>query len=528
MYNYFKDNNEYDECTARGTCSIPPSISAVQETLLVIIRQCAFYISKLKSLEKSTKQEEISLINMFSYAISYTSYNDTQIIGMIKSAYQKLHLLRKNYQEKCKVLNLPKSDLKDKIIINEDTKLSQIIGLGEKYFQIRCKQEPKEKKNLADLLIMIIKNTADNLLSVYEYNAEDNNITDVIINSLNLLNKQKVTLSAIEEYIDILIEQNMSLVERLYRLQKERYGEIQKTEVNLSTRSGNCILVSGSNLNDLNSLLEFTENEDIDIYTHDNLIIAHGFEKLKKYKNLHGQFGNCKDNCVLDFAVFPGAVLITRNSNINTEYLYRGRIFTTSGITPQGVISIRNNDYTKLIKSAKEAKGFAKGQEKTNEIIGFNQKDIEYIFENLKEKINNGKIKNIIILDCSGYKNQYFIDLLKNLKQTNFIISFSYLIEKQNAITINCGNNQPLIWKVMTTLNKYIPLNDDRINYLFSKCDSRTISNMIHLNKIGAKKIYLTNCSPNSINPSLKSYITNYYGIKNTTTPDKDFKKINE
>ena len=526
MYNYNRNNNEYDECTARGACSIPPSISAVQETLLVIIRQCAFYISKLKSLEKTTSKEELNLINMFADAISSTAYYNGQVAGMIKTAYLKLDNLRKVYQEKCKVLNLPKSDIKDKIIIKPDTNLSQIIALGEKYFHQRCKQEPKDKKNLTDLLILIIKNTAENLLSLYEYNAEDNNIVDSVLNSLNILNKTKVLNETIYEAISELIKLNISLIERLYRLQKEKFGSIEKVKVNLSTRAGNAILISGTNLNDAYNLLEYTKNENIDIYTHDNLMIVHGFSNFKKYKNLVGHFGNCTENCILDFAVFPGAVFITRNSNINTDYLYRGRIFTTSGITPQGAVTIKDNNFSKLLVSAKEAKGFAKGQLKTNETVGFNQSELEDNFKNLKSKLDNNEITNIIILDCSGVKSEYFEQLVKKLSKKCYILSFSYNTDRENLLVINCGNNQPLIWKVMMTLNKYIPINDKRVFYLFSKCDSRTITNMIYLNSTGAKNIYLSDCSPNSINPSLKAYITQNYGITNTTTPIEDFKSL--
>ena len=291
---------------------------------------------------------------MFADAISSTAYNDSKITGMIKTAYQKLDSLRKKYQEKCKVLNLPKSDIKDKIYIPHDSNLSQIIALGEKYFHQRCKQEPKDKRNLTDLLILIIKNTAENLLSLYEYNTEDNNTVDAILNSLDLLNKTKVQPNTINEWILNLVQLNLNLIEKLYRLQKERFGPIDKTTVNLSTRSGHAILVSGTNLNDIYNLLEFTKNENIDIYTHDNLIIAHGFQNIKKYKNLIGHFGNCTENCILDFAVFPGAILITRNSNINTDYLYRGRIFTTAAITP-GVTPSASGVRGKRVKAATSA-----------------------------------------------------------------------------------------------------------------------------------------------------------------------------
>lgn len=515
MYNNFSENYEYDECTARGACSVPPSVSAIQETLLVIIRQSAFYICKLKSLEKSTECEDNQIINMFADVAASTAYTDMQLCGMINTAYNILNVLRKRYQDKCKSLNLPKSDLKDKLYIKPEVTLAQIIAIGEQYFHKKYKSMTQDKKLYSDLLVNIIKNTSESLIQLLDYAKTDSDTTDLILNALNMLNKSKVSDSDYLYYIENLNKKNIHILERLYRIQKENFGIITETEVSLSTKKGKAILVSGSNLNDLYSLLEFTKNEEIDIYTHDNLIIAHAFEKFKNYKNLKGNFGSCKENCILDFALFPGAILITKNSNINTEYLYRGRIFTTAKIVPKGIAQIKNNDFSELIKSASEAKGFAKDKDKPSEVVGISQHSLDEYFRTIAEKLNKKELTGIIIFDSFGYNTDLYDAIAKKTSNKAAILSFSYNIGNiKNSLTINTGYNQGFIWKVLNTLNKYITLNDDDIYYCFSKCDSRTISNMIHLNLIGAKNIYLTNCSPNSINPSLKNFITKHFNIK--------------
>ena len=43
FYNYGYDNSEYNECDARGACSIAPKVSSLQEVLIIILRQIAFY-----------------------------------------------------------------------------------------------------------------------------------------------------------------------------------------------------------------------------------------------------------------------------------------------------------------------------------------------------------------------------------------------------------------------------------------------------------------------------------------------------
>ena len=83
------------------------------------------------------------------------------------------------------------------------------------------------------------------------------------------------------------------------------------------------------------------------------------------------------ENCILDFATFPGAIFLTKNFSQNLEFLYRGRLFTTAKIQPQGVVKIDNDNYTPLIESALAAKGFAKGRAKDSEFVGYDSEKLD-------------------------------------------------------------------------------------------------------------------------------------------------------
>ena len=523
MYNQFSENFEYDECTARGSCSLAPSVAAVQEVILLIIKQCAFYIQKLKALGIEMQNSDVALIEMFSDSIISTAYRDEELSAIIKTAYAKLDLLREEYSNKCREFNISKTDIQNRLYLKHDINLSQIIAFGEKIFRERYRQYSPKRRNYIDLLTVVVKNAAKNLISIQEYHPYRKQNMDTILYSLNLLNKPYVSFLRYRNAIESLVNLNFDVFENLYKLHIEKFGKIERTNVNFSTKKGKAILVSGSNLSDLLSLLEYTKNESIDIYTHDSLLIAHSFSKFKEYKNLAGQFGSCQENCLLDFAVFPGAILITKNSNINTEYIYRGRIFTTSNIIPQGVMSIHDNEYASLVESANEAKGFAKGQNRPEEEIGFNEEDLEDEFFNLAVKIRNNTVKNIVILDAYGERSEYFKKLFNILPEYVYILSFSYNKSgRENTLKVNCNNNQVLMWKVLEKLNKHVSIYSNFVNGFFSKCDAQTITNIIYLKQKGLTNIYLTNCTPNSINPALKAFICETYGIVEAQNPNLD------
>ena len=50
-------------------------------------------------------------------------------------------------------------------------------------------------------------------------------------------------------------------------------------------------MVSGHDLKDLAQLLEQTEGKGINVYTHSEMLPAHGYPELKKYPHLAGNFG---------------------------------------------------------------------------------------------------------------------------------------------------------------------------------------------------------------------------------------------
>lgn len=527
MHNQFSHNIEYNECTARGSCSLSPSVSAVQEVVLVILKQTAYYLQKLNLLEIGIREESYELIKLFANNIISTAYNENEIVSMINLAYQKLVDIRKKYYEICKKSKIAIINLPNKLTLDKTMSLSQIIALGEKFFQERYQKNTSEKRNYIEFLTLMIKNTAHNITTIQEYSKTNSEIITDILFCINLLNRTNISFRQYKRTISKLSEINISIFKNLYKYQTEKFGTISKTEINYSTKPGKAILVSGSNLVDLLNLLEETKNQEIDIYTHDNLIIAHAFSKFKEYANLKGQFGNCQENCILDFALFPGTILITKNSNISTEYMYRGRIFTTSNIVPQGVIQVKNNDFTELISAALNSKGFAKGQVKSSDELAFDESILENEFLDLSLKLKSNEISNVVIIDAYGDDNEYIRNLIKLLPENVYLLSLSYkTLNKDFSLNINYGDSQTLLWKIFDILNKNLSICSNKISYVFSKCDIQTLSNIIYLKERGIKNIYFTPCKPNTIKPTLMDFIKKEYGFTETSTAETDYRQI--
>lgn len=531
FYNYYRQSGdaEYNECTARGACSIAPNISSLQEVLLIFLKQLAFYAIKLNEFGQDTSNIENSIIEGLSTLVSTTDYSDKLLLNIVSRLYNTLNSAKTLYQKVCDEKKINCEDLKFELKIDTGTSLSDIITQGEKAFLAKYKKISTNLKNLSEILLFVLKSICMNILQLQDFGVDTKDAVAEVLNGLNILNYSKIQISKIKEKINRLVEVDNRLLGEINTAQKNVYGALKHADVSHSTSPGKAILVSGGSLDNLYDLLETVKDEDIDVYTHGDLLIAHAFSGFPKFDRLKGHYGDCMENCILDFATFPGAIFLTKNFSQNLEFLYRGRLFTTAKIQPQGVVKIDNDNYTPLIESALTAKGFAKGRAKDSEFVGYDSEKLDEIIDEISSKFENKEIQYLFIVGVStfSYNNQeYFKKLFKSLPKNSFVISFSYAEEQPNFLHLNLVNNLPLIYGVAEQLFKKIPVNSDRIAFFLTRCDVSSISNMLGLKLNGAKNIFLSKCPPNAMNPSVLKTLEEDYNIHLTSTPKDDIERI--
>jgi hydroxylamine reductase len=130
---------------------------------------------------------------------------------------------------------------------------------------------------------------------------------------------------------------NLKVMGLLDAAHTETFGHPVPTPVRVTPVPGKAILISGHDLHDLNALLEQTAGTGIQVYTHGEMLPAHGYPKLKQHPHLAGNYGTAWQNQRTEFAAFPGAILMTTNCIMKPEDSYRDRIFTTGLVRFPGV-----------------------------------------------------------------------------------------------------------------------------------------------------------------------------------------------
>ena len=515
MTNNFHTGYRYDRCISRGICSINPTTASLQEVILIYLKHAAYYGLKLKEHEHYSKTIKNLVLNTLSilssnYEISKNNFN------IINSSFKNVFPnIIKEFEFICN-----NDDIITNLLDKENT-LNDYIRLGEKEFNKRVQSMPVDESNLLRILFILIKSLCINILTFESFGKQANNEIIELYQALNLLNSSYKEKEELKENLIAAAKKDCELMDKIRQAQEELYGKQNEYEVSFSTQKGKAILVVGSNLKELEQILNEFKNKDIDIYTHDNMLLAHTFPIFKKYKNLKGQFGQGIESCLLDFSTFPGPIILTRNSLFNIENLYRGRLFTTDFAYTKGVIPIKNNDFSEVIKAAEESKGFKKGKKCKTETVGFN---LDVFLNIISKKLSEHNYKKIIFIGINGYtseESEYFETFIKHVPNEILIVSL-YCHEKQdNLIYFNVGTDVYAMYRLIKEILNYKKETTIFIPFL----DRHTLSIMVNLSNQN-NRIYIGNWNQTFINPNISEALKNNFSVFEMTSPKKDLDNV--
>jgi len=525
----FQKEEENDQCLSKGICSISPSLSFLHEVIKSYLKELAFYLLKLRELGVNNEKIKENVIDIISGLIVNVDYDEEQFSKVHALLYSNLTQAKNLYFSLCNKNNLKAELLSSKLKNPESYSLSDAIQQGQALIKIKNNTYTIKQKKLFELNYIIIKSICTHLVELKELDVDNDEAYGALLSLLNIMNSFVVTEEKLKEEIKKIVELDHDSLRKLQDIREERYGEIVPTEVSLSTRPNKAILVTGTNLRELELVLEATKDRGIDVYTHGHMIMAHSFPKLRAYPNLVGHYGKGVDTYLIDFAAFPGVIFMTRHSFQRVEKLYRSSVFTTDLIAPKGVITIKNNNFEPLIQSALWAKGFTKTEDKGFVTIDLHEKKILQKITEVAEKIEKGEIKHFFVIGrTSNMRSQgeYFKKFLDLVGDDSFVLSFSYTKNSKNVLLVQSEYVFHLIYKILRILTRKITITDLDPVVLYTRCDALTLPNLLHTKFMGVNKIYACDCSPNVVNPSIVEAIREMYDIKKFTNPKNDLKEM--
>ena len=510
---------QYDSCVSRGICSVSPRTTALVIVLVLYLKLTAKYLLRLS--EKNIEDSEAKELVLNASASSSYEFSEKSFFCFVSKFKEILPRIIKNCSDLFEDDFFKHEKIGSSALFQETDNIIDAIKLGEKIIKSTVSAIPPAMRDLHQIVLVISRSLSINLLNLESFGVEFDGGFSALLTLLDSIDTDENSAGKIKESILKGAKTDNEVMAKLREAQEERYGKQGISEVSYTTTQGKAVLVVGSNIRELETILEALKGKNIDVYTHDDMMLAHTFPKFNEYNALKGQFGQGVENCLLDFATFPGPIILTGHSLHNIENLYRGRLFTTDINLPKGVVQIKNDDYSAVIESAYESKGFKNGRVCESVIIGY---DFDTVLEKVKIKVAGG-IKRIFALGSDVYSHEqksYFEKLVKLADRNTLFISFSYKFELDNFIYVNtCFDKYGMI-KILNEVRRFgIP-----VTVFFPECGRSTLSEMIYLSKCEEFKIYVGKCIPIILNPSLIQTLDWVFGIKSMTTARQDWEDI--
>jgi len=338
-------------------------------------------------------------------------------------------------------------------------------------------------------------------------------------------------------------EMNLKVMELLDRAHTEKFGNPIPSEVDTGTKAGPGILVTGHDLLDLYELLKQTEGKGVNIYTHGEMLPAHAYPGLKKFKHLMGNFGGAWQEQTKEFKEFSGAVLVTTNCvQTPPANTYLDRLFTTGVVGVTGAKHIERKDFSELINKALSLPALTETPGKKI-MTGFHHTAILSLAEKIVSAVKEGKIKRFFLIGgCDGAKpgRNYYTELAEKVPADCVILTLAcgkYRFNKlefgdiggiPRLIDIGQCNNAYSAIQVVVALAKAFNcgINDLPVSIVLSWYEQKAVAILLTLLHLGLKGMRIGPSAPAFLSANVLKVIQDKYDLKLITTPEKDLADI--
>ena len=326
-------------------------------------------------------------------------------------------------------------------------------------------------------------------------------------------------------------EVNLRVMELLDAANTGAYGHPVPTSVPLGHRPNKAIVVSGHDLKDLKELLEQTEGLGIDIYTHGEMLPAHGYPELKKHSHFYGHYGTAWQNQRKEFDEFPGAVLMTTNCIQNPRETYADNIFTTGRVAHPKAVHVENGDFKAVIDRALELPGFTDEFDGGSVMVGFGRNAVLSVAPTVIEAVKSGAIRHFFLVGgCDGAKpgRSYYTDFVDQSPADTIILTlacgkfrfFDHQIGEIGGIPrlLDVGqcNDAYSAIKIAVALAEAfeVGVNELPLSMILSWYEQKAVAILLTLLHLGITDIRLGPTLPAFITPAVLQVLVDNFAIK--------------
>lgn len=337
-------------------------------------------------------------------------------------------------------------------------------------------------------------------------------------------------------------EMNYRAMELLDKANVGRFGSPEPTRVFTGFKPGPAVLVTGHDLLDLYELLRQAESEGVNVYTHGEMLPAHAYPELKKFRNLAGHYGSAWQNQKKEFDEFPGAILGTTNCVLIPKESYRDRIFTCGIARLPDVTHIRDRNFRAVLDKAKSLPSLP-AKEGGYLTTGFHHNAVLSIADKVIDAVKAGKIRHFFLVGgCEGSKasRSYYTEFVQKVPGDCVVLTLGCGKYRFNYLDLGDIDGIPRLLDMGQCNNAYSALqvamalarafncgvNELPLSLVLSWFEQKAVSILLTLLHLGVRNIRIGPSAPAFLTPNVLKVIQDNYNLKLITTPDQDLKEI--
>ena len=529
-------------CTIQGVCGKKAETSRWQDLLLGVARGVAAISDALRNAGIKTNQEVGDyIVDALFATITNANFDDQAILNKVDNGVRiKRELLTLAKENNVELPNYQE--------VNWGGEKADYEAEGDREGVLRTENE--DLRSLKELTVLGLKGMA----AYYEHAARLNERNEEII---AFIEKALAIVSNPEADMDTLLATVMETgkfgVDAMALLDKantQAYGNPELTKVNIGTGSRPGILISGHDLKDIEQLLEQTEGTGIDVYTHGEMLPAHYYPQLKKYKHLVGNYGNAWWKQKEEFETFNGPIVFTTNCIVppSPKASYKDRVFTTNATGFPGwkhILADENGhkDFSEVIEIAKTCE--APTAIEQGEIIGgFAHAQVFALADQVVEAVKSGAIRKFVVMSgCDGRmkSRDYYTEFAAQLPKDTVILTSGCAKFKYNKLNLGDINGIPRVldagqcndsysWAVVALKLKEIfganDINDLPIEFNIAWYEQKAVIVLLALLYLGIKNIHIGPTLPAFVSPNVLNVLVENFGLGGITSVEEDLKNM--
>lgn len=535
-------------CTKIGVCGKKPVTANLQDLLIYTLKGISILRENIpleKRVCSCSKEVDYYITNSLFITITNANFDDEMISKEILKGIE----IREKLKEFMKENNIEVKRLKDHDAtkfnvknIDEMNVKAQVIGI------LSTKDE--DIRSLREVITYGLKG-----MSAYYEHAANLGFTkeEIVMFIEKALASTLDDSLTIEELVALTLETGKFGVDVMALLDEAnttKFGHPEITEVNIGVGKNPGILISGHDLNDIEQLLIQTEGTGIDVYTHSEMLPAHYYPNLKKYKHLVGNYGNAWWKQKEEFETFNGPIVFTTNCIVPPKAgaSYEGKVFTTNAAGFPGWKRVKEDengrkDFSEVIELAKKCE--APKEIETGKIVGgFAHNQVLALADKVVEAVKSGAIKKFYVMGgCDGRakSRDYYTEFAKNLPKDTVILTAGCAKYKYNKLNLGDINGIPRVLDAGQCNDSYSlaviamklkeafgleSINDLPIAYNIAWYEQKAVIVLLALLYLGVKNIHIGPTIPAFLSGNVLKVLVDNFNIGTISTVEEDLKNF--